>query len=77
LLSLPARRYPDTRAQANFFAELDRRVRVLPGVTHAGLTTILPMSGINGGHEKSLIDRRAAPRICLGFNGKDLQVRFA
>ncbi|HEY2713699.1 MAG TPA: ABC transporter permease [Chthoniobacterales bacterium] len=46
-LSLPALRYPDNRAQANFFAELDRRVRALPGITHAGLTTILPMSGIN------------------------------
>ena len=46
-VSLPALRYPDNRAQANFFAELERRVRVLPSVTHAGLTTILPMSGIN------------------------------
>ena len=29
------------------------------------------------GHDKSLMDRRAAPRRCLGFNGKDVQVRFA
>jgi hypothetical protein len=35
------------------------------------------MIEINVGHDKSLIDRRAAPRRCLGFNGKDLQVRFA
>ncbi|HEY3662967.1 MAG TPA: ABC transporter permease [Chthoniobacterales bacterium] len=46
-ISLPALRYPDKTAQANFFAELDRRVAALPGVTHAGLTIILPMSGVN------------------------------
>ncbi len=46
-ISLPALRYPDKTAQANFFAELDRRVATLPGVTHAGLTIILPMSGVN------------------------------
>jgi hypothetical protein len=32
---------------------------------------------IDVGHGKSLMDRRAAPRRCLGFNGKDVQVRFA
>lgn len=46
-ISLPALRYPDKTAQANFFAELDRRVAALPGVSHAGLTIILPMSGVN------------------------------
>ena len=46
-ISLPALRYPDKKAQADFFAELQRRVAALPGVKHAGLTTILPMSGIN------------------------------
>jgi putative ABC transport system permease protein len=46
-ISLPALRYPDKAAQTNFFAELDRRVASLPGVSHAGLTIILPMSGIN------------------------------
>ena len=46
-LSLPALRYPDTKSRANFFAELDRRVSNLPGVSQFGLTTILPMSGEN------------------------------
>jgi putative ABC transport system permease protein len=46
-ISLPALRYPDKKAQADFFTELQRRVAALPGVKHAGLTTILPMSGIN------------------------------
>jgi predicted permease len=46
-ISLPALRYPDSPEQAKFFAELERRVGALPGVSHLGLTTILPMSGIN------------------------------
>ncbi len=46
-ISLPALRYPNKQSQINFFNELERRVRDLPGVTHAGFTWILPMSGIN------------------------------
>ncbi len=46
-ISLPALRYPNKESQINFFNELERRVANLPGVSHAGLTVILPMSGIN------------------------------
>jgi len=46
-ISLSALRYPDKESQVNFFSELERRVASLPVVTHAGLTIILPMSGIN------------------------------
>jgi putative ABC transport system permease protein len=46
-ISLPALRYPDNQSQVNFFSDLTRRIERLPGVKHAGLTTILPMSGIN------------------------------
>jgi putative ABC transport system permease protein len=46
-ISLPKLRYPDKQSQINFFDELERRVSNLPGVKHAGLTIILPMSGIN------------------------------
>jgi len=46
-ISLPNLRYPDKQSQINFFNELERRVTSLPGVKHAGLTIILPMSGIN------------------------------
>ncbi len=46
-ISLPALRYPDKKAQVNFFTELERRVSNLPGVKNAGMTIILPMSGIN------------------------------
>ena len=46
-ISLPRLRYPDQQSQINFFSELERRISHLPGVTHAGLTIILPMSGMN------------------------------
>ena len=46
-ISLPALRYPDKKSQVNFFTELERRLASLPGVARAGLTIILPMSGIN------------------------------
>ncbi|MBA2433649.1 MAG: ABC transporter permease [Chthoniobacterales bacterium] len=46
-ISLPALRYPDKISRVNFFSELERRVTGLPGVSHAGFTIILPMSGTN------------------------------
>ncbi len=46
-ISLPALSYPDKQSEINFYNELERRVRDLPGVKNAGLTIILPMSGIN------------------------------
>ncbi len=46
-ISLPALRYPDDKSQVSFFTELERRVSHLPGVSSAGLTLILPMSGSN------------------------------
>ena len=46
-ISLPALRYRGNKSQVNFFSELERRIANLPGVSHAGLTIILPMSGIN------------------------------
>lgn len=46
-ISLPTLRYPDKKTQVNFFAELERRVSNLSGVKNAGMTIILPMSGIN------------------------------
>ena len=46
-MSLPILKYPDKKSQVNFFGEVERRVSNLPGVTHAGFTVILPMSGVN------------------------------
>ena len=46
-VSLPALRYPEKQAQINFFNALEGRISNLPGISKAGLTIILPMSGIN------------------------------
>ena len=46
-ISLPKLRYPDKKTQVNFLTELERRVSNLAGVKNAGMTIILPMSGIN------------------------------
>jgi putative ABC transport system permease protein len=47
-ISLPVVKYPSKKSVSAFFAEVERRVANLPGVTHAGFTVILPMSGVNG-----------------------------
>ncbi len=44
-IALPATRYPDDAALRSATARLLERVRALPGVEGAGLTTTLPMSG--------------------------------
>jgi predicted permease len=44
-LALPAARYPDAAARRAFWARLLDRVRSLPGVTAAGLTSNVPFNG--------------------------------
>jgi putative ABC transport system permease protein len=46
-VSLPLAKYERGRPVADFYAEMIRRVRSLPGVEAAGLTSILPLSGTN------------------------------
>ena len=46
-VSLPVLKYPRGKPVADFFAEVQRRVSILPGVRAAGVTTILPLSGTN------------------------------
>jgi predicted permease len=46
-VSLPVAKYARGRPVADFYAELIRRVRAMPGVEAAGLTSILPLSGTN------------------------------
>jgi putative ABC transport system permease protein len=46
-MSLPVLKYPSKKSVVSFFDEIERRVLNLPGVTHAGFTVILPMSGVN------------------------------
>jgi putative ABC transport system permease protein len=44
-ISLPASRYPDASARRAFWSRLVDDVRQMPGVTAAGLTSVLPFSG--------------------------------
>jgi predicted permease len=44
-VSLPGLRYPDDKTRSTFSTRLLERVRSLPGVRHAGLTSNLPFSG--------------------------------
>lgn len=46
-LSLPLAKYARGKPVADFYAEVLRRVRALPGVQQAALTSILPLSGNN------------------------------
>ena len=44
-LALPAARYPDAPARRAFWSRLLERVRAMPGVTTAGLTSNVPFNG--------------------------------
>src|SRR5207253_10909897 len=46
-LSLPRSRYPDNHRIAVFERELGERLQGRPGVTSAGFTTYLPLSGLD------------------------------
>ena len=46
---LPATAYPDGTAAAQFYERVAERLRSVPGVTHAGLSTYLPLQWILNG----------------------------
>jgi len=46
-LSLPLAKYARGKPVADFYAEVERRVRALPGIQYAAITSILPLSGTN------------------------------
>lgn len=48
-LSVPSSRYPDNHRIAAFERELSERFQGRPGVTSAGFTTYLPLSGLENG----------------------------
>ncbi len=60
-LSLPDTRYKDDGAARNFAANLLDRVRALPGVKGAGVTTYLPFSDNNNSSAISVVGRPLAP----------------
>lgn len=45
LLNLPPNRYAQSEIQRQFYRQLSERVKTLPGVESAGLTSYLPLSG--------------------------------
>jgi predicted permease len=54
-LALPATRYPDAAARRAFWARLLERVRALPGVTAAGLTSNVPFNGNVGSGSYTIV----------------------
>jgi predicted permease len=54
-LALPATRYPDAAARRAFWAQLLERVRALPGVAAAGLTSNVPFNGNVGSGSYSIV----------------------
>jgi predicted permease len=46
-LSVPVAKYARGKPVIDFYAEVERRVKALPGVQHVAFTSILPLSGTN------------------------------
>jgi putative ABC transport system permease protein len=46
-LALPVLKYPRGKPVIDFYAEVDRRIKTIPGVKYTALTSILPLSGSN------------------------------
>ena len=59
--SLPDARYKDPESASRFYAELLDRARAIPGVTDAGLTMGLPLSGMSYGISLYRLDGRLLP----------------
>ncbi|HYR28862.1 MAG TPA: ABC transporter permease [Thermoanaerobaculia bacterium] len=57
----PATEYPQLTDAARFYEELERRLRAMPGVEAAGVTTILPFNGGFNGMGYAVEDRPAPP----------------
>ncbi|MFZ3376976.1 MAG: ABC transporter permease [Chthoniobacterales bacterium] len=72
-LALPELKYPRGKPVADFFAELTRRIRSIPGVEHVGLTTILPLSGSNS--DNSFIIEGRSP-VQKGLMSADEEIRI-
>jgi predicted permease len=70
-VALPASAYQDDEAAARFYADLVARLRALPGVTGAGVTSMLPLAGQFSGGGHRFEDRPAAEQelpIVFGMN---------
>lgn len=58
-VSIPRSKYPEPARVTGFYEELERRVKVLPGVAASGIVNILPLIG--GDTNRLLIEGRPAP----------------
>ena len=72
-LALPELKYPRGKPVADFYAELTRRIKSIPGVKHAGLTTILPLSGSSS--DNSFIIEGRSP-VQKGLMSADEEIRI-
>jgi putative ABC transport system permease protein len=59
-IALPASRYADAPSRIAFWARLVERVRALPGLTTAGLTTNVPFNGMVGSGSYTIVGRTLA-----------------
>ncbi|MET0646172.1 MAG: ABC transporter permease [Pyrinomonadaceae bacterium] len=57
-LSLPQYRFPDVERQRAFHARVVERLQNIPGVGAAGMTTILPLSGISEASDFQVVGRQ-------------------
>jgi putative ABC transport system permease protein len=65
-LSLPQYSYPDSQKQSAFHAQVLERLQNLAGVKSAGITTILPLSGISEAGDFQVVGRdmgKATPSV--------------
>jgi putative ABC transport system permease protein len=60
-VNLPAARYDTPQKQAGFYREGLERLRAIPGVTHANVTTALPYSDWGWNHDFQIENRPAMP----------------
>jgi predicted permease len=59
-IALPATRYPNDTARIAFWNRVVDRVRTIPGVTLAGLTTNVPFNGMVGSGSYTIVGRSLA-----------------
>jgi predicted permease len=62
-VSLPQARYPTIEQAMTTFADLDRRLRALPGVDAVGAINLLPLSGSDGRRGVGIEGRESDPDV--------------
>lgn len=60
-IALPQARYPDSASRIAFWTRLIEKMRAIPGVTAAGLTTNVPFNGMVGSGSYDIVGRPRVP----------------